>query len=147
MKWILGDSIIWLFQFNTERVSELYRRQMLQSYNLMLATGKVDLLNYMVIELCYGCSCIDLMDFIKHVSYIYMTFSLFSFFDCKYYRYATYTRSAIYFFYINSIETKVEILFSITECVLTCVSRIIYTLYNILTPRDWEDDNISYVDT
>lgn len=70
MKWILGDSIIWLFQFNTERVSELYRRQMLQSYNLMLATVIVDLLNYIVIELCYGCSCIDLLIYTRGILFI-----------------------------------------------------------------------------
>lgn len=39
-----------------ERVGELHRRQMLQSYNLMLATSIVDLLNDIMIEQCYGCS-------------------------------------------------------------------------------------------
>ena len=74
-----------------------------------------------------------------------MTVSFFSFFDCKDYRYATYTRSAIYiFFYINSTETRVDIYFR-SRHVLTSVARIIYTLYNILThedenPHDWEDD-------
>lgn len=39
-----------------ERVSELHRSQMLQSYNMILSMDIVDLLNDIVIEQGFGCS-------------------------------------------------------------------------------------------